>query len=169
MPSPLIVKKPYPSVENICPDARSLRIISPAYATAAGELNAIMLYTYHSLMFCAEGKEEAAELIESIAVAEMMHLRLLGQLIIALGAAPVFTANPPCMFNFYSAKYVTYSRTLRCMAEDGVRAERQAIRGYERMGRLLGDTRVRDITERICEDERLHLKAYEDILSSFKS
>lgn len=169
MPKPLIVEKPYPTTEGLCPDAYSLRIISPAYATPLGELNAIMQYLYHYHHFNANGYKEFAETIESISISEMIHLKLLGATILALGAAPVYTSNPPALFNFYSAKFVTYSRTLVCMAEDDVRAEKQAIRGYERMLCTLRNQRVKDIIERILEDERLHLAAFEKILCALKS
>lgn len=169
MPSPLTADRPFPSTEGLCPDAYSLRVISPAYATPAGELNAILQYLYHYHHFNANGYSEFADTIERIAIAEMFHLKLIGSVILALGAAPVYTANPPSMFNFYSAKFVTYSRSLVCMAEDDVRAEREAIRGYERMLRMLKNQKLKDIIERILEDEKLHLAAFEHILCSLKS
>ncbi len=166
---PLSVNKPYPDVNELSPDARALRIISPAYAGAAGELNAVLLYTYAGLLFGREGHDDFAEAIGGIAVAEMVHLKLLGGAITALGAAPVFTANPPCLFNFYSSKYVVYSRTLINVAEDGIRAEKQAIRGYERMLGMLKNARVSELIARIVEDERLHLAEWEKILKAVKS
>ena len=169
MPSPLTAKEPFPTTDGICPDAYSLRVISPAYASPIGELSAILQYTYHALNFKAKGYEEYASIIEDISIAEMIHFELLGSTILALGAAPVFTSNPPGMFNFYSAKYVTYSRSLVCMIEDDIRAEKQAIRGYERMLCLLKNDKVKAIIARILEDERLHLAAFEKILCSLKS
>ena len=168
MPKPLTAENDYPATEEVGRDAYSLRIISPAYAAPAGELNAILLYLYQSLCFKAAGYADYAETIESIAIAEMFHLKLLGETITALGAAPVFTACPPGMFSFYSTKYVTYSHTLVCMAEDGVHAERAAIRQYERMLCNLRNERVSAIISRILEDERLHLAAFENILRGLK-
>ena len=89
MTKPLIAEKPYPTTEGIAPDCRSLRIISPAYASSTGELNSILQYNYHAVIFNSKGLEEYAELIDSIAVAEMIHLKILGKLICALGAQPV--------------------------------------------------------------------------------
>lgn len=166
---PLTANKPFPTTKGICHDAYSLRVISPAYAAPSSELNAILQYLYHYHFFKSNGCDEFAQTIENIAIAEMIHLKLLGATILALGAAPVYTANPPAMFNFYSAKYVTYSRTLVCMAEDDVRAEKQAIRGYERMLKLLRNEKVKEIISRILEDEKLHLAAFEHILCSLKS
>ena len=169
MPKPLIAEAPYPAAEELCRDAYSLRVISPSYAAPSGELTAILQYLYHYHMFKANGYVAYADIIESIAIAEMMHLKLIGAAITALGAPPVYTANPPVFFNFYSTKFVTYSRTLVCMAEDDVRAEKQAIHGYERMLRLLRNDRVKELISRIIEDEKLHLAEFEKILCALKS
>ena len=169
MPKPMTADKPFPTTEGLCRDAYSLRVISPAYATPASELNAVLQYLYHYHHFKACGYADFADTIESIAIAEMMHLKLLGASILALGAAPIYTANPTALFNFYSSKFVTYSRSLVCMAEDDVRAEKQAIHDYERILRVLKNAKVKEIIERILEDERMHLAAFEDILHSLKS
>ena len=78
MPSPLTENKPFPTTDGLCPDAFTLRIISPAYAAPTGELNAILQYLYHYYHFNACGYKKFAETIESIAISEMIHLKLLG-------------------------------------------------------------------------------------------
>lgn len=164
MPKPLITDKPYPTVEGICPDCRTLRIISPAYATSTGELNAILQYNYHAINFERKGLTEYAEVIDSIAVAEMIHLKLLGNTIYALGAQPVYTSCPPAGFNFYSAKFVSYSRSLKNMLEDDILAERHAVMSYANMLDRLRNDKVKEIIARILEDEKLHLKTFCDLL-----
>lgn len=168
MPKPLILQEPYPTTEDISPDAYSLRIISPAYAWSYGELNAILQYIYHSFFFGKKGYDDIANTLTSIAIAEMKHLDILGQTILALGAAPVFTEFPPNRFNFYSTKYVAYSRTLKNMLEDDILGERRAISSYEKMLKCLKNKSVSEIIARILEDERLHLATLEKILSEFK-
>ena len=168
MTKPLIAEKPYPTTEGIAPDCRSLRIISPAYASSTGELNSILQYNYHAVIFNSKGLEEYAELIDSIAVAEMIHLKILGKLICALGAQPVYSLLPPAGFNFYSAKFVAYSRSLKNMIEDDILAERHAIMSYAHMLDRLRDDRVSGIIARLLEDETLHLKAFSDLLDKIK-
>ena len=169
MPKPLTLDLPFPSTDKITPDALTLRIISPEYASPSGELTAVLQYIYHSFFFKKEGYGEIAETLEAIAIAEMIHFKLLGETILALGAAPIYTQYPPNAFNFYSTKYVTYSRTLKDMIEDDIRAERHAIRSYENMLCRLKNQQVSAIIERILADERLHLQRFTDILTSFKS
>lgn len=167
MPKPLTLSKPFPSVEGLLPDAYSLRIISPEYASPTGELNAILQYIYHSFYFKKCGYGDIAETLKSIAVAEMLHLDLLGQTILALGAAPTFCRYPYSGFDYYSTKYVAYSRSLKFMLEDDIIGEKHAIRDYEKMLKLLQNEVVKEIVSRILEDEVLHLETLQNILKDF--
>lgn len=167
MPKPITLSQSYPTTEGITPDALSLRIISPAYASQYSELNAILQYIYHSFYFEKKGYKDIADTLVGIAIAEMYHLDLLGTTILALGAAPVYTQFPPNCFNFYSAKFVSYSCTLKNMLEDDIRGERYAINSYTKMLACLKNERVKEIVSRILEDEKLHLSTLESVLSEF--
>ncbi len=168
MPKPLSLNKQNPPVNEIVRDAYSLKIISPAYATSTGELNAVLQYVYHSFFFAQKGYEEIAQTLLSIAVAEMFHLETLGETILALGAAPVYSQFPGTCFNFYSTKYVSYSRTLREMLEDDILGERMAISGYEKMLKKLKSENIKTIISNILDDEKLHLETLEKLLADFK-
>ncbi len=168
MPEPLKINSPYPSAEGLSQDALSLRIISPAYASSTGELNAALQYVYHSFYFRKNGYTEIASTLLSVAVAEMTHLKILGETILALGAPPVYCRCPYSGFDYYSAKYVAYSRSLRFMLEDDAIGERQAIRDYGLMLKKLKNAQVAEIVSRIREDEVLHLNALQAILKDFK-
>ncbi len=169
MSKPMIIDLPYPTTDGIRNDALSLQIISPAYSTSVGELNAVLQYVYHSFCFYKHGLKDCAETLMSIAKAEMIHLDILGKTIFALGAAPVFAQYPSTGFNFYSTKYVAYSNTLRHMLEDDLIGERQAIAHYKKMLRCLKNKQVAAIVSRIIDDENLHVAAIEEILKEFKS
>lgn len=164
MPKPLMVDQPYPSLDALSCDPYSVRLISSAYATSSGELNAIMQYIYHSVNFDCNGDSKRADLLMSIAICEMKHLHLLAEALIRMGASPVYTAQPPAQYNFYSTKFVSYSRTLRNMIEDDVMGERYAIYTYERMLTRLKNDLVKRLICRIIEDERLHLEELEKTL-----
>lgn len=168
MPKPIQLSEPYPTSEDISPDAYSLRIISPAYASSQSELNAILQYIYHSFFFERAGHRDIADVLTGIAISEMHHLDLLGGSILALGATPVYAQYPSTGFNFYSAKYVAYSCTLKNMIEDDIIGERHAIAQYERMLKCLKNERVIAIITRILQDEKFHLQTLEKILNDFK-
>jgi bacterioferritin len=160
----MIVDAPYPDPFDLSCDAYSLHVVSPAYATAESELNAILQYVYHSFFFAAKGKDDIAETLVSIAIAEMLHLDLLGKSILTMGAQPIYTAQPAAPFQFYSTKYVGYGSSLKTMVEDDIRGEQHAISSYERMLTRLCNQKVKEIIARILEDERLHLTALQGIL-----
>ena len=168
MPKPLTLNEEFPTTEGICPDAYSLAVISPAYASSTGELNAILQYFYHYFNFDRQGYKDYARDIESIAIAEMLHVEMLGKTILALGAQPIYCQNPPTAFNFYSAKYVTYSRNLVNMIEDDVIAEKRAISQYNKMLCRLKNEQIKKIITRILEDEKLHLAKFMEILRGLK-
>ncbi len=169
MAKPLTINEKFPTTDGISPDAYSLAVISPAYASPTGELNAILQYVYHSLNFDSQGMKDIAETLESIAIAEMIHLKLLGKTISALGASPVYCQNPPTAFNFYSTKYVAYSRNLINMIEDDIMGEKHAICQYSKMLQRLKNEQVIAIVSRILDDEKLHLETLKEILSKIKS
>ena len=168
MSKPLILNEPYPTTDEICPDAYSLAVISPAYASSTGELNSVLQYLYHSFNFEKQGLNDYAEILESIAIAEMLHLKLLGKMILALGAQPIYCQNPPTAYNFYSAKYVSYSRNLTNMIEDDIMGEKRAIYKYSKMLLRLKNEQVKAIVSRISEDEKLHIEALNEILNKLK-
>ena len=168
MPEPLMIHKEFPTTEGLCPDAYSLAVISPAYASSTGELNAILQYFYHYFNFDKQGYKEYAVTLERIAIAEMHHLEILGKCIMALGAQPVYCQNPPTVFNFYSAKYVTYSRNLINMIEDDILGEKRAISQYQKMLCRLKNEQLKNIISRILEDEKLHLETLKEILGKLK-
>lgn len=167
MPEPIRVNAPYPTTENITPDAYSLRIISPAYAGSDGELNAVLQYIYHAFFFDKKGYGDIADLLRGIAIAEMHHLDILGETVLSLGAAPVYSRYPASSFNFYSTKYVAYSCSLKNMLEDDILGERRAVAAYKKMLCCLKNEQVKAIISRILEDELLHIEKLEGALTEF--
>lgn len=164
MPKPLTLNEDFPTTDNLGKDAYSLNIISPAYASPNSELNAILQYIYHSIMFEKKGYKEYAETLKSIAIAEMIHLDLLGETIYSLGAEPIYCQNPATAFNFYSSKSVTYSHAIKDMLNDDIIGEKKAIAQYEKILLRLKNEQVKKIIERILTDEKLHLQTLCDML-----
>ena len=160
---PLITDSPYPSLDHICEDSKTLRAVSPAYAGRDGELTAILQYVYQSVLLGSYGNQKASRLLMNIAAAEMRHLEILGTLITRLGAPPVFTECPPYPVSYYSASCVNYTRTLTCMIEADIRAEKCAIATYTHILQVIHNNAVKDVIERIRADEELHLCALQDL------
>ena len=159
---------PYPSLDGITEDYKTLRLVSPAYAGQEGELTAVLQYVYQSIFLGANGKTEQSRMLLDIAVTEMHHVEILGTLITKLGAPPVFTACPPYPVGFYSASYVNYVKHPQGMISADILAEKASIAGYERMLRSIDNPRVAAVIERILEDEQLHVSALEKMLAELR-
>ena len=127
MTKPLTVNLAYPTIENVKEDKKTAYALSGVYSGTHGELSAILQYFYHFLHFKRLNDNNSAQIIMSIALAEMHHLEILGLLIIRLGLDPVFcTANTFCA-EYYSAKNIRYSKTPKKMLLDDITAESIAI------------------------------------------
>jgi bacterioferritin len=160
---------PYPSLEGIQEDCKTLRIVSPAYAGREGELTATLQYVYQSIYLDSCGLHDEAKLLIEIAITEMHHIEILGSLITRLGAPPVFTACPPYPVGFYSASCVNYVKSPVGMVQADIRGEKCAIAEYEQMLRLICSPQVRAVIARIIEDEKVHLAALEALLRQLQA
>jgi len=159
-------KKTFPTLEGICEDYATLKLISPAYAGRDGELTAVLQYVFQSIVLGNCGEKEFAHALIKIAVEEMHHMEILGTLICKLGAPPVFTACPPYPVGYYSASSVNYVRGVRQMICADICAEENAICCYERILCAVQNCKVAEIITRILEDERRHLFIFNQMLHS---
>lgn len=168
MPKPIIADGAYPNLEDLSPDGYSARLLSTAYATSCGELNSVLQYVYHAVNFECSGNKAVAEQLRGIALAEMLHVNLLAEALMRLGAQPVYSVLPPAQYNFYSTKFVAYSRSLQNMLEDDLMGEKYAIYTYERMLMRLKNSTLQTLICRIIDDENLHVSVLSALLQSFK-
>ncbi len=155
----------YPTLDDITEDPAALRLVSPSYAGRSGELTAILQYVYQSLVFEQCGYPDIAKRLIAISVNEMHHLELLGTAICKLGASPVFTACPPYPVGFYSASNINYTKIPHQMLCASICGEENAISEYERILCKLKNPCVSALIARILEDEKLHLKELNRMLS----
>ncbi len=169
MSRPAIIDLPYPDLDGIEKDLKSATIIAPAYASMHGELNAILQYLYHYFIFKKDGYEKTANVLMQISVAEMHHLKIIGELFTKLGVDPVYSRMPPFGYNYYSCAGVCYSKTPVKMLIDDVSGEILAIKSYEKMVGELKNERVASVIKRIALDEELHIKMLKELLKGMGS
>lgn len=160
----LSVDQQYPSIDGLEKDRQSVRIISPAYADRGSELTAILQYVYQSVVFSGLQMKQYSRLLAEIGVAEMHHMELLGEMLLQLGAKPVYTSRPPHLFDFYSTGAVNYTVLPEEMIRADIRGETEAIRTYREMVCRLQNEKVAAVISRIILDEELHLSTLHGIL-----
>ena len=167
MQKPLIVDLPIPSLENIGYDVKTARIISSAYAGRHGELSATLQYVYHNLNFLGQNYSNIADVMMGIALAEMDHFKILGELLYKLGVDPVYSEMPPYKYNFYNTACVNYSNSVQKMLLDDISSEMLAVKEYEKMAKLVDNDDVSAILLRIALDEQLHIKVLRETLEGY--
>ena len=162
---PLICDLPYPSTDTLEKDVRSGNIISFAYATLKGELTAILQYIYHHFYF-GQFEENDADTLMSIAVAEMVHLDILGKAMLRLGVSPKYVQCPNTTA-YFNTSTVSKSTTPQKMLMDDIQGELNAIADYQKMLFVLKNEQVEAIIQRIILDEQLHLEKLKQMLEKY--
>ena len=93
-----------------------------------------------------------------IAIAEMIHLQKLGELIILLGGNPDFVARyGNGRQRMWTPQYVAIADNPREMMLDGIDAEKQAIEQYRMHIKRIDDEYVTAVLSRIIQDEEYHI------------
>lgn len=167
MLKPLTIDLEYPSLDEIEIDLYTARKIVPAYSGLQGELTSTLQYVYQYFQFTKQGIEETAKVIMGIALAEMEHLKLLGNALNKLGLDPVWSQIPPYKCNFYDTSKISYSNDVQRMLLDDISAEMLAISEYKKMANALKNQTISALLIRISLDEELHVKVLTDCLNDY--
>lgn len=166
---PIRVELPYPSLDDIKPDLQAARIIAPAYASIyTSETTSFFQYMYHYICFDELKMEKYAYTVENIAIAEMIHIEILGKMLFKLGVDPIYSATPP-LRNYYNTSMVSYSKHPQKMLMDDIDAELRTIREYQGMVKRLKNEQVSAVIQRIILDEMLHLEEFKTLLAKLNS
>lgn len=149
------VKKPYPSGNVKVKNKRVADLLLNAFANGGNaELTAIAQYINHHLTI---SQKSVSNLELCIALVEMKHLEMVGNLIESLGGNPkYFRTNR----QYWSGGNVDYGKTLCQKLSLDIYAETQAIAGYRELLRQIKIPQVRRVLKRILADEIHHRKLF---------
>ena len=154
---PIMVDLPYPP---ICVREKNMAYagyLSIDYCGAVSELSAITQYINNETRLACENCPMARTIL-GIAVAEMMHLQKLGELIILLGGELDFTAKyRNGSRRMWTPKYLTLSESIKGVVQANIEAEKAAIEQYTAHIRMIRDEDVNAVLERIIKDEEYHI------------
>ncbi len=157
---------PYPSARAEGCNPAYARIVLESFGGAEGELTAITTYTYQDIEL-GESYQEVAETLHGIAIVEMRHLRMLGDLVKSLGGDPVFGAYQRRHLQFWDGGNVNYTKTLGDLLLADIRMEEAAIFGYRQAAERIEDDAVCAVLERIALDEEVHLALLKELLERY--
>lgn len=161
---PAMTDLPYPPVRVEGQNRAYANLLSVDYCGSVSELSAITQYINNENRLSCENCA-VAKVILSIAMAEMMHLQKLGELIYLLGGDVDFVAKycdrKKCM---WTPGYLTIPHTLKEMLLADVESEKQAVAQYVMHIKMIDDACVNAVIQRIIQDEEYHIMLLQTLL-----
>ena len=128
------------------------------------ETSAVAFYRYARLMSMREDGETSI-LFHKVSVVEMHHLDLFAQLALELGGEPRLWHCRNNRREYWSPRCVNYAHcSVKDLVKNALEDERAAIRKYERQLACIADPGLAALLERVLEDEREHVKLWEEVL-----
>ena len=154
---PIMLELAYPPIQVRERNPFYANLLSADYCGAVSELSAITQYINNENRMSGE-KCSLAKTILGIAMAEMMHLQKLGELIFLLGGDVDFTVRTQngCT-QMWSPQYLTIPHKPREMLIADIESEKDAIRQYKMHSEMICDSNVNAVLSRIIKDEEYHI------------
>ena len=147
---------PYPKLINIRKNVRYANLLYTNFAGEEGELTAVCQYVYEHMEL--KRYESFSKILLSIAIEEMQHLELLGDLIKRLGSTSYYINQNQCMWNSKNIKY--NFNNLYDMINFNIKLEKKAIERYRELIKYTQNKSIKDLLERIILDEQTHLEIF---------
>jgi len=154
---PAMLELPYPPIQVRCRNRDYAELLKADYCGAVSELSAITQYINNENRMSCE-KCSMAKTIVGIAMAEMIHLQKLGELIYLLGGDVNYSApQPDGKQRLWSPSCLTIPGKIKSMLCADIEAEKAAINQYRRHISMMGDDCVNAVLRRIIQDEEYHI------------
>ena len=150
---PFMADLPYPPIQVREKNPSYANLLSIDYCGSVSELSAITQYINNENRLSCE-KCPMARTLLGIAMAEMMHLQKLGELIVLLGGKIDFTA-----------KFRDIPEQVKGILVADIEAERAAINQYEVHMKMIKDDCVNAVLARIIEDEQYHIMLLRSLMN----
>lgn len=132
-------------------------LLSIDYCGSVSELSAITQYINNESRISCEHCSLAKTFL-GIAMAEMMHLQKLGELIQLLGGTVNYAARQPNgHMRLWSPEYLTLPDQIGKMVAANIEAEQAAIAQYQMHMKMIRDEHVNAVLARIIKDEEYHI------------
>lgn len=161
---PAMLDLPYPPTQVQCRNQDYADILTFDYCGQVSEMSAITQYINNENRLCLPDCSLARTLL-AIAMAEMMHLQKLGELIQLLGGEVSFAVTQPGGRRaVWTPEYLTLSRDTRRMLCADVEAEQDAIAQYRAHIRKINDEYVNAVLRRIIRDEEYHIMLLQGLM-----
>lgn len=165
---PAMTDLPYPSIQVKDQNQIYANLLSLDYCGSVSEMSAITQYINNENRMSSE-ECPLAKMILGIAMAEMIHLQKLGQLIYLLGGKIDFVARQPNgRQNMWNPSYLTIPENVQKMILADIESEKAAIQQYKMHMNVIKDSYVNAVLARIVKDEEYHITLLKAMLEMCK-
>lgn len=151
---PIMLDLPYPPIQVREKNPQYANLLLVDYCGSVSELSAVLQYINNENRMSGEHCSLIRTLL-GIAMAEMMHLQKLGELIHLLGGNVCFEAKQPN--GLWSPSCLTLPSCIPQMLQADIEAEKAAIRQYKIHINAIQDDYVNAVLKRIIQDEEYHI------------
>ncbi|MEL1135005.1 LysM peptidoglycan-binding domain-containing protein [Desulfitobacterium sp. THU1] len=166
VPSRYRLPDPYPERRVVGKNPYYAQLIFDDYAGKVSETTAIMQYIHHHMeMEATPSWQEVADLEEGIAIVEMLHLDMLGEIIIHLGASPYYHDGRQQPWTPQFIAYHSFDPCAQLRAD--IQSEYDAIHQYQAHIEVIQDPFIQALLARIIKDEEFHIKLFSEKLAKF--
>lgn len=162
--TPIMMALPYPPTRVREKNQGVANLLSIDYCGSVSEMSAITQYINHENRLSCD-KCSVAKTILGIAMAEMIHLQKLGELIFLLGGKIEFTAKyRDEKQKMWTPEYVNIKENAREIIFANIESERLAINQYKIHIRMIKDDYINEILNRIIKDEEYHIMVLQALI-----
>lgn len=159
---PIMVELPYPPIQVREKNCQYADLLMVDYCGSVSELSAVLQYINNENRMPG-GCCSMIRTILGIAMAEMMHLQKLGEMIQLLGGKVCFETKQPK--GMWSPSCLTLPDCIPQMLQADLEAEQAAIRQYRMHINAIRDDCVNAVLERIIQDEEYHIMILKSLLN----
>lgn len=161
---PIMMDLPYPPVQVEGKNQGYANLLSIDYCGAVSEMSAITQYINNENRLSGE-MCPLAQTILGIAIAEMIHLQKLGQMIFLLGGNIDFIAKRrDGRRQMWTPEYLTIPDDSKKMIMADIESEKAAINQYRTHIKMINDGSINAVLERIIKDEEYHILLLQNLL-----
>lgn len=154
---PAMMDLPYPPIQVKGENQKYADLLSVDYCGSVSEMSAITQYINNQNRLSCE-KCTLAKTILSIAVAEMMHLQKLGELIYLLGGNVDYVARyQNGQQRLWTPSYLVLPWNIPKIIQSNIDSEREAVSQYKKHMSMIEDDYVNAVLARIVKDEEYHI------------
>lgn len=154
---PIMMDLPYPAIKVREKNPAYANLLSLDYCGSVSEMTAITQYINNENRLSCE-KCPLAQTILGIAMAEMIHLQKLGELIFLLGGKVDYIAKPlNGRHKMWTPGYLTIPENTQQMLSLDIESEKAAINQYKLHMKHIKDDYINAVLARIIKDEEYHI------------